>query len=179
MTVKLSELQEGTMIDVDGEVFHKHTIIEMIKKGKSLPLMYVITKEWTADILSQAYNDHVNNVDKETYSAPNKGELIEIDISDCTCGNVNFLENMCRGCLKKIKETLNEKMSVMEDELSELESNFEEVEFHLDEAESILLKNLLDQNDIEYSLNHEGIGFPNKKERDKATKIAAEYDLVL
>lgn len=177
MTVKLSELREGTMIDVDGEVFHKHTVIEMIKRGKALPLMYVITDEWTASILSQAFNDKSN--DTESYTAPNKGELIELDISNCTCGNTGFLESMCRECLKKAKESVNEKISVVEDELSELESNFEEVEFHLDELESVLLKNLLDQNDIEYSLNHEGIGFPSKKEREKAAKIAEQYDLVL
>lgn len=177
MTVKLSELREGTMIDIDGEVFHKHTVIEMIKRGNVLPPMNVITKEWTADILSQAYNDKGDNT--ESYSAPNKGELIEVDISNCTCENTMFIDSMCRECLQKAKMQLDEKISAKEDELSELESSFEQVEFYLDETESVLLKNLLDQNDIEYNFNHEGIGFPNTSERNKAEKIAEQYDLVL
>lgn len=176
MTVKLSELREGTMIDVDGGIFYKHAVVAMIKRGKTLPIMYVITDEWTANILSQAFND--KNDDTESYSAP-KGELIENDIDNCTCGGTRFLESMCRECLKKEKESVNEKISVVEDELSELESNFEEVEYRLDELESVLLKNLLDQNDIEYNFNHDGIGFTNKKEQEKAAKIAEEYDLVL
>ncbi|AGR47415.1 hypothetical protein EMERY_88 [Brevibacillus phage Emery] len=74
-TIKFSELPPGQFIAYSDDVISQQKALEIHKAGAKEP-MYTIIQEFVDSILHQVFEDAVNGINKELYTAPNDGLLI-------------------------------------------------------------------------------------------------------
>jgi hypothetical protein len=80
--MKWSQLRQGDLIEHNGEIINQTQALKLIRSGEQKTEFKTVTPEFKDSIMKQAFRDYVELVDdKGNYSAPNNGEVIEIDIS--------------------------------------------------------------------------------------------------
>ncbi|WP_103111012.1 hypothetical protein [Brevibacillus reuszeri] len=77
-TIKFSELRPGTYIGHGEDVITQEEALKRHEQGDEIPML-TITEEFISSVLQQAYKDDVNGIERESYYAPNKGQLIVFD----------------------------------------------------------------------------------------------------